>query len=418
MPRVARATLRALRAPTRPNPSVPVLLLLACLGLAGLGAAAPAAGQSAAGSRGGGAASGTQDRSRAEAELRQIQKEIARVRDQVSRDAAERDRLARDLRRTEQTVSGVRGEMSRLRRERTERNQRRAALARERAEREAELGAERAALGAQLRAAQQIGREEPLRLLLNQRDPARAGRMFAYYSYFGRARAGQIAGIEAHVARIGELDAALAGEEARLVELEQARNAELARLERARAERGQVLASLTAESRSRAAQLKRLQRQQAALEKLVRELRRTIERFPPDTASPFAQLRGKLAWPASGRIVARYGETRAGGLRWDGMLLATERGAPVRAIYSGRVVYADWLAGLGLLVIVDHGGGYISLYGHNDEIYKKVGERVAPGEAVAAAGDSGGRSQPELYFALRRAGRAIDPRPWFRSPRP
>jgi septal ring factor EnvC (AmiA/AmiB activator) len=220
------------------------------------------------------------------------------------------------------------------------------------------------------------------------------------------------------VARIGELDAGLADEETRLVELEQSRVAELRKLEQARAERGQVLASLTAESRSRAAQLQRLQRQQGALEKLVRELGRTIEKFPSDSKSPFAQLRGKLAWPASGRIVARYGETRAGGLRWDGMLLATERGAPVRAIYGGRIVYADWLAGLGLLVIVDHGGGYISLYGHNDELYRKVGERVNAGDSLAAAGDSGGRTQPELYFALRRGGRAIDPRPWFRNPKP
>jgi len=386
------------------------IVLLACLGLTGLPAVAPA--------QSGGQARSGQDRVRAEAELRQIQKEIERIRSQVSRDAAERDRLQRDLRRTEQSVSGVRGEMSRLRREREARNRRRAELAKERSVREAALTREREALASQLRAAHRIGREEPLRLLLNQRDPARAGRMFAYYSYFGRARAEQIGRIEEHVARIGELDAELAGEEARLVELERARNAELEKLEQARAERGQVLANLKAESRSRTAQLQRLQRQQAALEKLLRELRRTIEKFPSDSTSAFAQLRGKLAWPASGRVVARYGETRAGGLRWDGMLFAVDRGAPVRAIYHGRIVYADWLAGLGLLVIVDHGGGYLSLYGHNDELYRKVGERVTAGDPIAAAGDSGGRSQPELYFALRRGGRAIDPRPWFRSPRP
>jgi septal ring factor EnvC (AmiA/AmiB activator) len=399
-----------LRAPPRILTAVLVLLLALTLP-AGLATAAWA--QAAGPGKAGG-----QDRAKAEAELRQIRKEIDRVRGQVSRDAAERDRLARDLRRAEQSASGVRGEMSRLRRERSERTRRRAELGREREEREAALGAEREALASQLRAAHQVGREEPLKLLLNQRDPARAGRMFAYYSYFGRARAGQIARIEAHVARLGELDAGLAGEETRLVELEQARVAELRKLEQARAERGQVLASLTAESRSRAAQLQRLQRQQGALEKLVRELKRTIEKFPSDATGAFAQLRGKLAWPASGRVVARYGETRAGGLRWDGMLLATERGAPVRAVYHGRVVYADWLAGLGLLVIVDHGGGYISLYGHNDELHRKVGERVRAGDSLAAAGDSGGRSQPELYFALRRGGRAIDPRPWFRNPKP
>lgn len=392
-----------------------MLLSLALAWVAGTSVAVRAQGGGAAASAG--AARGA-DRGRAEAELRQIQKEIERIRDQVSRDAAERDRLQRDLRRTEQSVAGVRGEMTRLRREREARNRRRAELARERAGREAALASEREALAVQLRTAHQIGRQEPLRLLLNQRDPARAGRMFAYYGYFGRARASQIAQIEEHVARIGELDTDLAGEEARLVELERARNDELGKLEKARSERGQVLASLTAESRSRTAQLQRLQRQQAALEKLLRELSRSIEKFPSDSKSAFAQLRGKLSWPAAGRTVARYGETRAGSVRWDGMLFAVERGAPVRAIYHGRVVYADWLAGLGLLVIVDHGGGYLSLYGHNDELYKKVGERVTAGDTLAAAGDSGGRTQPELYFALRRGGRAIDPRPWFRDRRP
>ncbi|MCP5470506.1 MAG: peptidoglycan DD-metalloendopeptidase family protein [Sinobacteraceae bacterium] len=387
-----------------------LLVLLVCLGLAGLPSAVPA--------QSGGQARSGQARAQTEAELRQIQKEIERIRGQVSRNAAERDRLQRDLRRTEQSVSSVRSEMSRLRREREARNRRRAELAKERATREADLAGEREALGTQLRAAHRIGREEPLRLLLNQRDPARAGRMFAYYSYFGRARAAQISRIEAHVARLGELDAELAGEEARLAELERARTAELEKLEQARAERGQVLDKLDTESRSRSAQLQRLQRQQASLEKLLRELQRTIEKFPSDSKSAFAQLRGKLAWPAEGRVIARYGETRAGGLRWDGMLFAVERGAPVRAIYHGRVVYADWLAGLGLLVIVDHGDGYLSLYGHNDELYRKVGERVTAGDPLAAAGDSGGRSQPELYFALRRGGRAIDPRPWFRNPRP
>ena len=129
-------------------------------------------------------------------------------------------------------------------------------------------------------------------------------------------------------------------------------------------------------------------------------------------------MRGKLAWPTTGRVIARYGQTRAGGLKWDGVLLSTTRGAPVRAVYHGRVIYADWLAGLGLLVILDHGDGYLSLYGHNEQIYRKVGERVTAGDPVAAAGDTGGRSSPELYFEIRRAGRPVSPIPWFRSPRP
>jgi septal ring factor EnvC (AmiA/AmiB activator) len=363
-------------------------------------------------------AGATSESAKAEAQLRDIRAEIERVRSQVQRDAAERERLARRLRDAEQSASAARAERDRLRREQAERVQRRAELALEKRERETELEGERAALAAQMRAAYMIGREEPLKLLLNQRDPARAGRMFAYYGYFGRARAGQIARIENFVARIAELDAELEAEQARLSDLETRQRGEVERLDKARAERGEVLASLTAEARSRAASLDRLRREQAALEKLLRELRRAIEKFPSDSKSPFARMRGKLAWPTTGRVIARYGQTRAGGLKWDGVLLSTTRGAPVRAVYHGRVVYADWLAGLGLLVILDHGDGYLSLYGHNEQIYRKVGERVTAGDPVAAAGDTGGRSSPELYFEIRRAGRPVSPFPWFRNPRP
>jgi septal ring factor EnvC (AmiA/AmiB activator) len=363
-------------------------------------------------------AGATSESAKAEAQLRDIRAEIERVRSQVQRDAAERERLARRLRDAEQSATAARAERDRLRREQAERVQRRAELALEKRERETELEGERAALAAQMRAAYMIGREEPLKLLLNQRDPARAGRMFAYYGYFGRARAGQIARIENFVARIAELDAELEAEQARLADLETRQRGEVERLDKARAERGEVLASLTAEARSRAASLDRLRREQAALEKLLRELRRAIEKFPSDSKSPFARMRGKLAWPTTGRVIARYGQTRAGGLKWDGVLLSTTRGAPVRAVYHGRVIYADWLAGLGLLVILDHGDGYLSLYGHNEQIYRKVGERVTAGDPVAAAGDTGGRSSPELYFEIRRAGRPVSPIPWFRNPRP
>ena len=143
-----------------------------------------------------------------------------------------------------------------------------------------------------------------------------------------------------------------------------------------------------------------------------------MQRFPSDSTSQFGKLRGQLTWPTTGKLLARYGETRAGGLKWDGMLIRAARAAPVRSIYHGRVIFADWLAGLGLLVIVDHGDGYLSLYGHNDAIFKRVGDRVTAGDAIAEAGDSGGRSEPELYFEIRRAGKPVDPRPWFRSSSP
>jgi septal ring factor EnvC (AmiA/AmiB activator) len=353
------------------------------------------------------------DARKAEAELQAVKSEIERITRQVSAEQVERDRLTNELRTSELSVGKLRDALSEVRRERAERAARRAALTAEQRVRQAEVQHNRAALAGQLRAAYLIGRQEPLKLLLNQKDPALAGRMFAYYSYFGRARAGQIKLIEDDLRRIAQLDGELAA-----AELEKRQRAQLHQLEQARTQRTQVLASLEAQSHTRAQNLERLRSQQAGLEKLLRELRTAMERFPLEGNDAFARLRGKLAWPVSGRLVARFGDARAGGVHWDGVLVATERGAPVKAVCQGRVIYADWLPGLGLLTIVDHGDGYLSLYGHNERLYKAAGEPVTAGEPIAAAGDSGGSSRPELYFEIRKGGKPVDPRPWFRAANP
>jgi septal ring factor EnvC (AmiA/AmiB activator) len=358
------------------------------------------------------------DAKKTESQLQAVKSEIDRITKQVSGEQVERDRLTKELRTAEISVGKARENLESVRHERVERAARRAALAAEKRDAQAGISKGRVALAGQLRAAYLIGHEEPLKLLLNQKDPARVGRMFAYYGYFGRARADEIHAIEDNVARLDELDTQLTTEDTKLAELEKQQRLQLTEVEQARSRRTVVLANLEAESHTRAQNLEKLRSQQSGLEKLLRQLREAMEKFPVDTNDAFAHLRGKLAWPVSGRVVARYGETRAGGVKWDGVLVATERGAPVRAVYQGRVIYADWLPGLGLLTIVDHGDGYMSLYGHNERLYKAVGERVSAGDAIASAGDSGGSNRPELYFEIRKGGKPVDPRPWFKAGEP
>jgi murein hydrolase activator len=358
------------------------------------------------------------DAQKAESELQSVKSEIDRITRQVSGDQVERDRLTRELRSAEVSVGKARESLESVRHERAERAARRTTLAGEKRDAQATIAKGRAALTGQLRAAYLIGHGEPLKLLLNQKDPARAGRMFVYYSYFGRERAEEIHTIEANVTRLDELDTELSAQDQKLAELEKQQRTQLTEVEQARSRRTVVLANLEAESHTRAQSLEKLRSQQAGLEKLLRELREAMARYPVDTNSAFGQLRGKLAWPVSGHVVARFGDTRAGGVKWDGVLVATERGAPVKAVYQGRVIYADWLPGLGLLTIVDHGDGYMSLYGHNERLYKAVGERVSAGDAIASAGDSGGSSRPELYFEIRKGGKPVDPRPWFKAGEP
>jgi len=358
---------------------------------------------------------------KAEAELKAVRSQIDRVRAEMERDAGRHDQLAREIEESEQTVAGARSALEKIKRERAVHTARRAELAEQRRGEESVLVEHRAALAGQIRAASMIGQKEPIKLLLNQRDPGQTGRVLIYYQYFGRARADQISAINSHLAELTTLDAALAEEEARLVALEEQQTGELSRLQSARERRGRALVSLEAESKNRARELARLKDQQDGLEKLVRELRRALERldkFPTDSKDAFAKLRGKLSWPVAGKLIASFGQTRAGGVKWDGVLLSGAQGSAVRAVYHGRVVYADWLSGLGLLTIIDHGDGYLSLYGHNERLYKEVGERVTAGDTIATVGDSGGRSTPALYFEIRKAGRPIDPRPWFKSAAP
>jgi septal ring factor EnvC (AmiA/AmiB activator) len=354
-----------------------------------------------------------------EAELRALHEKIEKMTQQVSRDAVQRDRLSANLRAAEMSVGQARGEVTRIGREYADRSERRGVLSADKVQQQRALSEERLALAGQLRAAYLIGREEPLKLLLAARDPLRSERMFTYYGYFGRARASQIADIAQHVQRLDVLDGALAQQQSELTNLKAAQQNQLAALELARSDREKVLASLESEARTRAQSLARLKSQQADLEQLLRQLNRSLKSVPPpDTASAFGRLRGQLLWPVAGHVTAAFGDTRASGVKWEGLVVAAERGAPVKAVSAGRVVYADWLPGLGLLAIVDHGEGYLSLYGHNERLYKAAGESVAAGEVIAAAGDTGGRPEPELYFEIRRAGRPVDPRPWFKDRRP
>jgi murein hydrolase activator len=386
-----------------PFPVVPRLLLAL---LAALGSGAHAAAQPESDAR------------KAEAELQSVKSEIERATRQLTDDQVERDRLTGQLRSAEFSVGKARSALDAVRKSRAEQAARRAALAAEKHTREGDLQGSRSALAGQLRAAYLIGPQEPVRMLLNQKDPSRAGRMFVYYSYFGQARAREIARIDSDVQAIGKLDSDLEVQDGKLADLEKQQRTQLSELEQARAQRSSVLADLADRSNTHAQALERLKSQQGGLEKLLKELRRALEKFPIDNNDVFAHLRGKLAWPVGGKLVARFGEQRAGGVKWDGVLVATDRGAPVRAVYGGRVIYADWLPGLGLLTIVDHGEGYMSLYGHNERLFKAVGERVSAGDPIGTVGDTGGSNRPELYFEIRKGGKAVDPRPWFKASAP
>lgn len=352
-----------------------------------------------------------------QAELRQVRGRIESIRKAMDADVARRDSVTTQLKSAELDIQTARQQLAETRSARTAAEGKLRDLRAERALTERQVASEREALQEELRVAYLNGRDERLKLLLNQQDPAQLGRMLAYYGYFGQARADRIAAIRDHLAHLELLAESIEAEAARLESLETQRNQEVMRLADARDRRSKTLTSLQSQIKSRGDQISRLERDARTLERLVEQLRRAMQDFPVLAQQPFDRVKGKLPWPVKGKLLARFGQTRAGGpLKWQGILIDTQRGAQVRAPFHGRVVYADWLPGMGLLLVLDHGGGYMSLYGHNEQLFKAVGDRVAPGDVISAAGDSGGNANAGLYIEIRKGGQPQDPQAWLARP--
>lgn len=383
------------RAVVRRWPALPGSVLLAGLCLAFMPAAHAASGNP-------------------EARLKQVQQRIERLQRTVRDDVSRRDRLSAQLRDAEEQVAAARKSLDAVRGQIRDSDARIATLEAEQRRQKQKLASQRDELATELRAAYMNGKEEHLKLLLSQKDPAALGRMLVYYAYFGQARAGRIQAIEDVVMRLEKLAADETAERQKLAGLEKDSERELAAVDSARATRQTALAAVRGQIKTRQDSITRLKREAQGLEKLIAELREALSQGPAPSGLPFSRVRGKLPWPVPGRIVANFGQSRGGGMQWNGVLIATERGTEVHAPYAGRVVYADWLPGMGLLIILDHGGGYMTLYAHNEQLYKGVGETVAAGDVIATVGDTGGQAQPDLYLEVRKGTRPLDPRHWFR----
>lgn len=348
-----------------------------------------------------------------ERELEEVRDRISELKQSMDDAARDRDRLTGELQNAEITIAEQRQRLKDLERERTFTEKRRAELDVAIDEREAELEREAETLGSQLRAAYMSGEQERLKLLLNQQDPATLGRLMRYYRYLNDYRTGNIDTINRRIRELAELRSQVAAEEARLTAIAKERYAELAELNGAQEKRQSLLASVRQKIADEGQEIDRLAAEERDLARLVDELTSILSDYPISSEDPFAEHKGRLTWPVAGALTHDFGQPRAGGqLKWNGVVLAAPRGREVRAVYHGRVAFADWLAGMGLLVIVDHGDGYMSLYGYNETILKNAGDWVAPGDVIATVGDSGGQQQAALYFEIRRNTRPVNPRVW------
>ncbi len=353
-------------------------------------------------------------------ELEALRARIDEIRDAIRRDEQARDALVGELRAVEVRIGEISEVMRRSQQELdTLQRQVQEALA-ERDRAAAALYQQRRDLRAQIRAAYVLGRQERLKLLLRQGEPERVGRVLVYHDYLRAARERRISAFMTRLEALEALEVAIARQWDEIERVQAAHAEELDAQRTALQKRQEVLDQLDQKLTGNQQALQGLERDEAALHNLVKELQtvlRELERARKK--EPFANRRGDLGWPVRGEVEVGAGPRRASGNpEAQGLTLLAAAGTPVRAVHGGQVVFADWLKGFGLLLIVDHGDEYLSIYAHTQSLYSRVGDWVATDDVIATVGDSGGQSRPALYFEIRHRGAALDPTPWFASRAP
>lgn len=373
-----------------------------------------------------------QEKSGVQSDLKKTETEMGNLEQQVKD-------LQQELKKSEDEIQRLDGEKKKLQNARAEQQR---------------------LIGIQARAAYQSGQQEYVKLLLNQQHPEKFARTLTYYDYLSKARLEQLNTFNETLRQLDNVEQEITAQQNQLNEQKAALDGRREQLASARKERQQALAKLNSDVRDRDKKLKSRQQDQAQLAKVLKTIEETLARQereareaeearkralaeqqrqlrehpagsparPTSTGpmvssaggnfgGPFAKARGQLPWPVDGRLVARFGSARGGDSRakWDGVLIGAAEGSTVRAVHGGRVVFADWLRGAGLLVILDHGNGYLSLYGHNQRLLKSAGDIVRAGDSIATVGTSGGQDTPALYFAIRQQGRPTDPAQWCRA---
>jgi septal ring factor EnvC (AmiA/AmiB activator) len=272
------------------------------------------------------------------------------------------------------------------------------------------------AISEHLAAAYKLGDQEPIKLLLNQEDPQQLSRLFKYYSYFLEARNKKIETYIADVEKLSTLVTEVTQQKLLLDSAKKELVADQKQFLLVSKRRSAALNKLNISLQSDKAKLNKLIAERAELEELLNTVKvatRELVLAPPPGQQTFASQKGLLQWPLKGRVAHSYGSQRSGSLRWEGWMIGAKSGQSVNAVHDGQVIFSNYLRGFGLLIILNHGDGYMTLYAHNEELLKDTGDWVLSNETIARAGDSGGLNKPALYFEIRKQGQPADPKVWL-----
>ncbi len=362
-------------------------------------------------------------------ELRELRERIEAVQKRLTESEESRAEAADALKTSERAISETNRKLYHLSGQRRAANGALSRLQAQAGKVEADIAQEQKSLGQMLYRQYLGGQSDAIKLVLNREDPNEIARQLHYLGYVSRARAELIASLRENLAQLDRLTGETRRKGAELRALQDEESRQKQRLEKEQAERQRVYAEVSSEIQKSRRQLSTLKKDEerltALMERLAREAAARAKKKPPKRlsnkalpdadsgAGEFRQLKGRLRLPVIGELTNRFGSRRQdSGLSWKGLFIAAKTGREVKAVAGGKIVYSDWLRGFGNLLILDHGDGYMSLYGNNESLLKQAGEDAGAGDTIASVGTSGGNPESGLYFELRYQGKPFDPLPW------
>jgi septal ring factor EnvC (AmiA/AmiB activator) len=379
-------------------PKLALTLMLACLVVAPLSSAA--------------------DKSTKQQQLQILLKKIDSLKQTINVKEDSKSKYIKQLKTIEANVAQVNLKVRQTGEQIKKRKSRLKKLRATRLEHQRKLSRENEYLAEQVYAAFTLGRQEKVKLLFSQQAPDALQRNLVYYEYFSNARVELINGVQSSIDKIIETESLIQQAQAELQQDQQALTEQKKRLKQDLSKRKTIIASLDSQLKKQGGSLSRLQDEAMQLQNLINSIQEIFAEAPESKISQqaFSGLKGKLAWPVKGKVRRLFGRHKpASDLRWQGVRIEAQSGSHVKSVSHGRIAFADWLRGLGNLIIIDHGNSYLSLYGHNESLFKNAGEWVDAGEIISSIGSSGGQSTPGLYFEIRKKGKPQNPTSWCKA---
>ena len=357
------------------------------------------------------------DEEKARSELQQLQRDIQSIQRDISNATTRKDKLQRQLRDAEVQLGRLQRDMAQNRESMSASNKELSSLEQQRDKLEQSRDRQQARIATELRTAWQMGRQGQIKVLLNQESPHTVARTMGYYRYFFEARNKLLGQYRETLQQLQVVEQGIADTLLQLEQQQLALEKQQQQLIRSRDTRSQAMASLASSIQDKSQQLQRKEQDRKELEKLLQAIKDAVVNLQvPENYQAFKSAKGKMPWPIEGKHSNRFGKSRnEGKMVWQGINIPAKEGTTVRAIHHGRVVYSDWLRGSGLLLIIDHGDGYMSLYAHNQSLLREVGEWVTAGTPISTVGSSGGQEQTALYFEIRHQGKPANPASWCRG---